>query len=95
MQRERLLQALVEGSGCPICDRPMFRDKARNHDGLPLHADHWPIPRAIAGPRALASRLTCGSCNMAAGGRLRAAIAGERMSDHSEADHDRLAFAWP
>ena len=99
MRREYLLKHHIDGSGCPECGRPIFRDPALNHDRRPLHADHWPIPRAVAGPHALASRLICASCNLAAGGRLRAALAGERLSDDSDRalDHerDRLAMDWP
>lgn len=95
VNREKLLRALVDGSPCPGgCGNPIYRDPARNHDHRPLHADHWPIPRAIAGPHALASRLICATCNLAAGGRLRAELAGERVSD-AEPDRTGLVFAWP
>jgi hypothetical protein len=95
LQRERLLRMHVDGQPCPICQAPMHRDAARNRDGMALHADHWPVPRAIAGPQSLASRLVCGSCNCAAGGRLRAALAGQQVSDDSDRDLTVLAFAWP
>lgn len=97
MQRERLLRLHVDGSPCPGdgCGRPIYRDKARNPGGMSLHADHWPIPRALAGPGVLASRLVCGPCNLAAGGRLRAELAAERLSEYSEPDRTGLVFPWP
>ena len=85
---------LVEGSPCELCGRPRFRDAARNPDGMALHADH-PIPRAIAGPHSLATRLVHGSCNTREGGRLRATLAGQAVSDDSDRDLTVLAFAWP
>lgn len=94
LQRERLLRMLVDGSPCELCGRPRYRDAARNHDGQPLHADH-PVPRAIAGPSQLATRLCHGSCNTASGGRLRAALAGQQVSDDSEPDRSGLAMQWP
>lgn len=94
LQRDRLLRLHIDGSGCPECGRPIFRDKDLNPGAMPLHADHWPIPRAIAGPHALASRLTCGPCNLSAGGRLRAELAAGH-SEPVEPDRTGLAFAWP
>jgi hypothetical protein len=94
VNRERLLRALVDGSPCDLCGRPRFRDPLMNFDGKPLHADHE-LPRAIAGPRQLATRLVHATCNLAAGGRLRAAIAGERLSEAIEPERGRLAFPWP
>jgi hypothetical protein len=96
LQRERLMRAHVDGSPCGLCGRPMYRDRAQNHDGQPLHADHE-VPRAIAGPQSLATRLVCGSCNTREGGRLRAAIAAGRSEPIEPIEPDRtgLAFAWP
>jgi len=94
LQRDRLLRMLVEGSPCPICGRGLFRDAARNHDGWPLHADHS-MPRAVAGPHVLADRLTCATCNLSAGGKLRATLAGQQVSDDSDRDMTVLAFPWP
>ena len=38
--RDRLLAVHVDGTPCWWCGKPMFRDKTRNHDRLPLAADH-------------------------------------------------------
>ena len=44
--RDRLLRAHRDGTPCPAvingeqCDKPMYRDKARNYDGMSLEADH-------------------------------------------------------
>lgn len=39
-QRERLMHQLKDGSPCPHCGKPMYRDPARNFDGAPLEANH-------------------------------------------------------
>ena len=67
--RKRAIAAMPQGTPCPLCGRPMYREAVRNHDGRALHYDHV-IPRALGGhdgPR----RLTCSTCNMRAGQRLR------------------------
>ena len=87
-QRERLLQALPDGSACPLCSEPMWKRTQK------LHADHS-VPRAIAGPHGLADRIVHQSCNTREGGRLRAALAGQQVSEHSEPNRTGLAFAWP
>jgi hypothetical protein len=87
LQRERLLRMLVDGSPCPLCGLPMFKQTQR------LHADHSQ-PRAIHGPHVLADRIVHASCNMREGGRLRAALAGQVVDD-SDRDLTVLAMAWP
>jgi hypothetical protein len=87
MQRERLLRAHVEGSECELCGRPMYRAQG-------LQADHV-IPRVIAGPRALATRLVHASCNARAG-----AVLGNQLRQDDEpfgerGEPERLAFPWP
>jgi hypothetical protein len=81
----------VDGEPCGICKRPMFKATQR------LHADHWPVPRAIAGPRALASRLVHSWCNESEGGRLAAALNGNGNSSsrRSKPDRTNLAMRWP
>lgn len=59
-QRQHLLRAHVDGTPCELCGRPMYRDEHRNHDGLPLHADHV-HKRMDGGTKA--TRLLHGSCN--------------------------------
>lgn len=59
-QRQHLLRAHVDGTPCELCGRPMYRDDHRNHDGLPLHADHV-RKRMDGGTKA--TRLLHGSCN--------------------------------
>lgn len=39
-QRERLMRQLVDGSPCPHCGRPMYRNPEHNFDGAPLEANH-------------------------------------------------------
>jgi hypothetical protein len=90
--REGALRALVDGSSCELCDLPRFRDPAMNHDQMALEADHV-VPRAIAGPRALPSRLVHASCNRRAGAILGNALRRERGDDGEP--RGRLAFAWP
>jgi hypothetical protein len=79
----------VDGSLCGICQRPMFKATQR------LHADHWPVPRAIAGPRALASRLVHGACNESEGSKLALVLSGKSLSEQSKPDRSNLAMRWP
>jgi hypothetical protein len=88
LQRERLMRALPDGSPCPICQLPMWKGTQR------LHADHE-VPRAIAGPHALATRIVHGHCNESAGGRLAAELNGRSHSGLSELDRSNLAMPWP
>lgn len=87
------MRAHVDGSPCELCGRGMWRDKTLNFDGISLHADHE-IPRAVAGPMALASRLVHGSCNSRSGGLLGAALHGKGIREPDD-ERTRLAFAWP
>lgn len=59
-QREQLLRAHKDGTPCWWCGLPMYRDKTRNWDGEPLHADHTQA-RANGGHKA--DRLLNGRCN--------------------------------
>jgi hypothetical protein len=86
-RRETMLRQHVEGSLCELCGEPMFRAQG-------LQADHE-VPRAIAGPRALASRLVHSWCNARAGGILGAERNGRSHSGRSEADRSGLAMPWP
>lgn len=38
--RDRLMAVHADGSPCWWCGKPMYREAARNHDGMPLAADH-------------------------------------------------------
>jgi 5-methylcytosine-specific restriction endonuclease McrA len=66
--RKRAITAMPDGTPCPLCGRPMHRDRARNHDGRSLHYDHI-IPRALGGHDG-PKRLTCATCNIKAGATL-------------------------
>lgn len=63
-QRKMLLGKLKDGEECWWCGRPMYRDKQKNFDGLPLAADH--IKARVHGGR-LAERLLHYSCNSSRG----------------------------
>lgn len=77
-RRARLLKRHIDGTPCPcqpgcgpgcICASnpyglPMYRDPARNPDGLPLDADHS-IARALGGTHA--DRLLLATCNRSRG----------------------------
>lgn len=38
--RKRLMYNLVDGSPCPFCGKPLYKEPARNFDGAALEADH-------------------------------------------------------
>lgn len=59
-EREKLLAVHIDGTPCWWCAKPMFHDKARNHDGQALAADHDKA-RHHGGTKA--TRLLHGSCN--------------------------------
>lgn len=59
--RARLIRLHKDGTPCWWCGKPMYRDKHRNHDGLPLAADHEDANGARDGKRA--TRLLHFSCN--------------------------------
>lgn len=61
--RQRLLYNLVDGTPCPGCGNPMYRDPTKNHDGAPLEADHTKDIKHH-GP-SQADRLLCRTCNRA------------------------------
>lgn len=61
--RQRLLYNLADGTPCPGCGNPMYRDPTKNHDGAPLEADHTKDIKHH-GP-SQADRLLCRTCNRA------------------------------
>lgn len=63
-QREALMGTHYDGAPCWWCGQPMYRDKTRNFDGQPLHADHV---KSRADGGTVARRLLHGSCNAARG----------------------------
>jgi hypothetical protein len=63
--RTRLLFQLKDGTPCPGCGRPMYRDPAKNHDRAPLEADHE-ADLKHHGPGD-ANRLLCRTCNRSRG----------------------------
>lgn len=63
--RRRLIFNLIDGTPCPGCGQPMFRDPRRNHDGRPLEADHE-ADLKHHGPGD-ANRLLCSTCNRSRG----------------------------
>lgn len=64
MNRQRMLNSLVDGTPCWWCNKAMYRDAARNPDGLPLHADHS-LSRSKGGTKA--DRLLHDLCNKSRG----------------------------
>lgn len=99
-QRANLVAVHVDGTPCWWCGRPMFYDKTRNFDGLPLAADHEDA-RANGGDRA--NRLLHFSCNSS---RQAGARDDQRPAlNHSEPPTEPTAppqatpaasvFAWP
>jgi len=61
-QRGILIANHTQGSKCWWCDKPMYREAAKNWDSKPLEADHT-NPRSKAGPHNLADRLLHSTCN--------------------------------
>ena len=39
-QREKLMRNLKDGTPCPHCHRPLYKDPTKNFDGAPLEANH-------------------------------------------------------
>lgn len=76
-QRRRLLYNHIDGTPCWWCDKPMYREAAKNWDSKPLEADHSKS-RRDHGPNQLADRLLHSQCNRQRG-------AGDR-------DHQRPAI---
>lgn len=59
-----------DGSPCPECGKPMWKDPARNWDNQPLHADHPPgsAQKYAKNKRDnLPKRLLHGKCNQSGG----------------------------
>jgi len=67
--RKRAIEAMPDGSPCPLCGQPMHKQAARNYDGQPLHYDHV-IARALSPGTRGPMRLTHGRCNVKAGSRV-------------------------
>ena len=76
--RKRAITAMPQGTPCPLCGKPMYREAARNHDGRALHYDHI-IPRSLGGHDG-PKRLTCATCNTRAGQRLGAQLQRSRRT---------------
>lgn len=68
-QRERLMRQMVDGSPCPHCGKPRFKDPGRNFDGAPLEANHSDPLANYADKRAapLADELLHRFCNRSLG----------------------------
>ena len=62
--RTHMLNAHIDGTPCWWCGLGMYREPSRNHDGLPLHADHS-HSRANRGTRA--DRFLHDLCNKSRG----------------------------
>lgn len=90
-QRERLMQAHVDGTLCWWCGLPMFKSQG-------LHADHS-LSRAFGGTKA--DRLLHGPCNRDRGDgsrdHLRPAVTGRSIKDAQASDEalGYRAMAWP
>jgi hypothetical protein len=82
-QRERAadLTALVQGSPCPLCRRPMYHPQQR------LDLDHS-VPRALGGGAA-PRRLTHTSCNRRAGALLRILLMQQRRNGFGRSRNSR------
>lgn len=61
--RSRLLLRHVDGNRCWWCNRPMFRDPARNWDRRVLHADHSRSRSTYGVGNTTADRLLHATCN--------------------------------
>ena len=76
LQRAAALAALADGTGCPDCGLPMYKDKARNWDGRVLHYDHI-IPVSAGGANG-PKQLCHASCNQSRGGQIGARVTNAR-----------------
>lgn len=63
LRRQGLMAALVEGSPCDWCGRPMYRDASKNFDGASLEADHEDALATHGVHGNLATRLLHRKCN--------------------------------
>lgn len=72
-----LLAQLVDGTRCPRCPRPMYRQPARNFDGRKLQGDHHALARVL-GSTALPDTLCHAHCNQSAGATLGNRLRGRR-----------------
>lgn len=63
--RKRLMYNHIDGTPCPGCGNPMYKDPAKNHDGAALEADHTRDLKHH-GPGD-ADRLICRTCNRTRG----------------------------
>lgn len=89
-QVKHLKDQHAEGTPCWWCGEPMYLAQG-------LSGDHS-IPRAIAGPTALADRLLHAPCNTERGDgsrdHLRPALTG-RKTKQEQPDLGRLVMRWP
>jgi len=76
LQRAAAITAMPDGTQCPVCGLPMYRDKTRNPDGRALHYDHV-IPVSSGGANG-PKRLVHGFCNQSLGGQIGARITNGR-----------------
>lgn len=86
--RQRLLRQHTDGTHCPGCHHPMYRNPNRNHDHRPLEADHTKDLKHH-GPGD-ADRLLCSTCN-----RRRGAGHDERLTPGAgQTTNTTGAFNW-
>jgi hypothetical protein len=63
VNRGRLMTRHVDGRRCWWCNKPMFRDPAKNWDRKPLHADHTRTRARYGIGNTHADRLLHDTCN--------------------------------
>lgn len=93
-RRNLLLYQLIDGSPCWWCGKPLYKDKNKNFDKKPLHADHSaPVSKNSS---SLADRLLHHTCNSERGDGSRdhlRPVLNNTMSDNTEsADWDWTDF---
>lgn len=60
--RRLLLAQLVDGTPCPWCNKPLYKQPEKNFDGAPLEADHEKDIKTY-GTKHFANRLLHRRCN--------------------------------